>query len=240
MSSFQFGLKEEKTKEKSSTDYLNEMDSLYDKKYTKQLLNDLKCIKSSCKTHLIVKQLLKPEEVKQFVDIAIPLFPKEANQGLVANDNEKNTTKVTKPSPVKWINIRGRNEYKIHNEPLHLFLLFRNIYKRCKQHGIKFILSDNKNEKQLKHRCPYVFTNLYTKYKLHGLGFHQDDVDLFSVIILLTDDYGNGVLQLKDNNNNIHKLEMKAGDAVIVAKGVWHQVPVVKRNHDRISVNMFY
>ena len=231
-------INDEDKKEKSSKEYLKEMSTLYNEKYTKQLLNNLKEIEKPNKTHLIIKNLLKPNEVKEFVELAMPLFPKQAKQGLVEDDKEK-----TKPSPVKWINIRGRDEYMIQNEELHLFLLFRKIYSRCKQHGIKFISNQDNNKEtknKRKHRPPYTFTNLYDKNQEHGLGFHQDDVDLFSVVILLTDDYGEGVLQLKDNENNIYNLEMDAGDGVILSKGVWHQVPIVKRDHDRISINLFF
>ena len=222
-------------KEKSEMEYIKKMDSLYNKKYTKQLLDDLKDIQQPFKTHLIIKGLLTSKQVKDFIELARPLFPKQAQQGLVADNKDE-----TKPSPVKWINIRGRNEYKIQNEELHLFLLCRNVYSQCKQHGIKFIASNANHCKSYKHRPPYTFTNLYTANQYHGLGFHQDDVDLFSIVILLTDDYGDGVLQIKDNQDRIHNLEMNSGDAVILAKGVWHRVPIVKRDHDRISINLFY
>ena len=226
-------------KQKSSKEYLEEMNTLYNEKYTKQLLDDMKEIEAPSQTHLIIKQLLNQDEVNGFIQLSRPLFPKLAKQGLVESEKDKDSTK---PSPVKWINIRGRDEYMIQNEALHLFLLFRKIYLRCKQHGVKFISTHSNNNGNInyKHRPPYTFTNLYEKNGLYGLGFHQDDVDLFSVVILLTDDYGDGVLQIKDNDGEIHNLEMSAGDAVILAKGTWHQVPILKRDHDRISINLFY
>lgn len=111
---------------------------------------------------------------------------------------------------------------------------------RCSRNADFWTCSLSKNE--INNLYPYTFTNKYDKNKYHGLGYHQDDVKYFSVVIVLTKDKGNGVLQIKDihNNNNIINIEMNAGDAIIMPKGVWHQVPIVKRDIDRISINLFY
>eukprot|EP01083_Nonionella_stella_P060736 158450_1 len=94
------------------------------------------------------------------------------------------------------------------------------------------------NEKN--YRSPYVFTNLYEKDKYHGIGFHKDDVDLFTMVILLTDDFGDGVLQIKDEKDTVCKFEMNKGDAVILAKDIYHGVPVMKRDQDRIMIGLHY
>eukprot|EP01083_Nonionella_stella_P112962 332825_1 len=141
--------------------------------------------------HLILRQFLTPKDVNDFLELASPLYPEHAHQGIVDNDKiqetmENDNDPTDSSSPVKWINIRGRGNHTIYNEVLHLFLLCRGVYSRCKQHGRQFASSivERKN-----YRSPYVFTNLYEKDKYHGIGFHKDDVDLFTMVILLTDDY---------------------------------------------------
>lgn len=119
-------------------------------------------------------------------------------------------------------------------------------YERCYDVGLKFLEKmegnnkDNKNEsnndsnnnnnenasennkKKYEHRPPYVFTNKYNANEKHGLGYHQDDVDHFSVVALFTDDFGDGALTVKDKKNKEIKVELSKGDAVVLAKGNIH------------------
>ena len=207
-------------------------------KHDKIIKSNDKCVQQC--NYLIIKQFLSPKDAHDFLELAMPLYPKHAQQGIVENNQEQgliaNDTKPSEySSPVKWINIRGREKYMIHCEVLHLFLLCRGIYSRCNQYGRKFASAIVERKK---YRSPYVFTNLYEKDRYHGVRLHNDDTDLFSMVIALTDDYGDGVLQIKDYDDNMCQIEMDKGDAVILAKDAYHKVPVMKREHDRIIIGL--
>ena len=192
----------------------------------------------------IIRGFLSQKDVNDFLELALPLYQfvhtkqgiveKNKKQGDIENDNQFSMN----TSPVKWINIRGIEEYTVYCEILHLFLLCRGIYDQCKQYGTAFVSETVENGK--KYRAPYTFTNLYEKDKYHGVGLHKNDIDLFSMVIMLTDDYGDGVLQIKDQHGKMCKIEMGKGDAVILAKDVYHTVPVMKRDHDRIILGLHY
>ena len=194
--------------------------------------------------HKILRGFLSQKDVNDFLELALPLYQfvntkqgiveKNKKQGDIENDNRLSMN----ASPVKWINIGGREEYTVYCEILHLCLLCRGIYDQCKQCGMEFVAESLENGK--KYRAPYTFTNLYEKNKYHGVGLHKDDIDLFSMVIMLTDDYGDGVLQFKDQHGKMCKIEMDKGDAVILAKDVYHTVPVMKRDHDRIILGLHY
>ena len=199
--------------------------------------------------------------------MAKPQFPK-ARTGLFTNknDDENNddddSTDVTSSNnsynaykisnPVRWVNIRGRNDI-ILNQNLDCFLCIREWYKKCLRNGVKIIQNTDlhsqfiKSRKNGKFREPYVFTNLYNGGQdcndMHGLGWHKDDVDWFSVVILVSykDDINIGSLLIKnEETNTIDKICLEQGDAVVLAKGVSHCVPTVKRSHDRMSLNVFF
>lgn len=245
---------------------------LYDKKYSKKVLDHLKDVSiSTQKTHLIIKNLFTSDQCDEFVSIAKPLFPK-ARQGLITDqecDDDHNDSDLDKynkykvQNPVRWVNIRGRNDI-ILNQTLDCFLSVRQWYNTCLRNGIQILdcqTSDDKNDnrndnlkskfiasrKNGTFRNPYVFSNLYNGGSdcndKHGLGYHKDDVDWFSVVILLTekDDPEIGSIIIKnEQTNNLDKVCLCKGDAVVLAKGVVHCVPTVKRKYDRMSLNVFF
>lgn len=75
---------------------------------------------------------------------------------------------------------------------------------------------------------------------MYGLGYHQDDSDYLTVIVLLTNDKNNGELILKNKNEIEIKCGCNIGDAIILNKGVYHKVPIVQRQRVRISLNVFF
>merc|ERR1712228_148051 len=206
------------------------------------LLNIFDKSRDNRMNHMLIRGFLSDEDVNDFLELALPIYKSViAKQGIVEQnkkqgDIENDTQHSMNASPVKWINIRGREEYTVYCEILHLFLLCRGVYAQCKEYGTKFV--SKSVEKGKKYRAPYTFTNLYERDKYHGVGLHKDDIDLFSMVIMLTDDYGDGVLQIKDHQNKICKIEMNKGDAVILAKDVYHRVPVMKRDYDRIIIGL--